>query len=91
MTLRTWVAGRLFDLAFTMEEAMNKVLRTISAAAVGATLFASAGVAQDMKMLTAWGGNHSGTANMAYGYIAFENGGARLVHGSGGMIRLRAA
>lgn len=25
--------------------------------------------AENMKMLTAWGANHSGTANMAYGYI----------------------
>ena len=24
--------------------------------------------ADTLKMLTAWGGNHSGTANMAYGY-----------------------
>ena len=26
-------------------------------------------MAADLKMLTAWGANHSGTANMAYGYI----------------------
>ncbi len=65
---------------------MNKILRTISTAAVGATLFASAGVAQDMKMLTAWGGNHSGTANMAYGYISLVeelSGGSVTVAPSG--------
>lgn len=48
---------------------MNTLLRSISAAAVGAMMFTSAGLAQEMKMLTAWGPNHSGTANMAYGYI----------------------
>ena len=65
---------------------MNKVLRTISAAAIGATLFASVGVAQKMKMLTAWGGNHSGTANMAYGYISLVeemSGGSVTVAPSG--------
>jgi TRAP-type C4-dicarboxylate transport system substrate-binding protein len=36
---------------------------------LGLALSASASFAEDMKMLTAWGGNHSGTANMAYGYI----------------------
>ncbi len=48
---------------------MYKFLRPISAAAVGLAVTVSAGGADEMKMLTAWGPNHSGTANMAYGYI----------------------
>lgn len=48
---------------------MNTILRSISAAAVGAAMLATAGHAENLKMLTAWGPNHSGTANMAYGYI----------------------
>lgn len=48
---------------------MNTFQRSISVATVGATMLTSAAVAEDMKMLTAWGPNHSGTANMAYGYI----------------------
>ena len=48
---------------------MNKFTKSIAAATLGLVMSASAGAAQDMKMLTAWGGNHSGTANMAYGYI----------------------
>lgn len=48
---------------------MNKILRTITAGAIGVAVFASAASAENLKMLTAWGPNHSGTANMAYGYI----------------------
>lgn len=48
---------------------MNKLLRILTATAVGFAVSTSALVAADMKMLTAWGANHSGTANMAYGYI----------------------
>ncbi len=48
---------------------MRKVLGTLTAAAVGALMSVSVGAAEEMKMLTAWGPNHSGTANMAYGYI----------------------
>ena len=52
---------------------MNRFLKIISATAVGLALSASASFAADMKMLTAWGGNHSGTANMAYGYNKLVN------------------
>ncbi|MCP4071230.1 MAG: hypothetical protein GY742_05750 [Hyphomicrobiales bacterium] len=48
---------------------MNKLLKTLMATAIGLTMSATASMAADMKMLTAWGANHSGTANMAYGYI----------------------
>ena len=48
---------------------MNSLKKTVAATAFGLVLSATAGFAEDMKMLTAWGGNHSGTANMAYGYI----------------------
>ena len=48
---------------------MTTFSKTIAAAAVGIIVSASLAVAEDMRMLTAWGGNHSGTANMAYGYI----------------------
>ena len=48
---------------------MSKLLHLLAATAVGLTLSASAVFAADLKMLTAWGPNHSGTANMAYGYI----------------------
>jgi TRAP-type transport system periplasmic protein len=44
------------------------ILRAATAAAV-LTLSVPNASATDLKMLTAWGGNHSGTANMAYGYI----------------------
>ncbi len=47
---------------------MNKLLKILSATAVGLALSTAASFAADMKMLTAWGANHSGTANMAYGY-----------------------
>lgn len=48
---------------------MNKFLNTVLATGVAACLSVSVSHAADMKMLTAWGANHSGTANMAYGYI----------------------
>ncbi len=48
---------------------MNAFTKLVATAAVGLVASTSMAVAQDMKMLTAWGGNHSGTANMAYGYI----------------------
>ncbi|MCW1950216.1 MAG: TRAP transporter substrate-binding protein DctP [Octadecabacter sp.] len=48
---------------------MTSFSKTIVAAAVGLVASASLVAAEDMRMLTAWGGNHSGTANMAYGYI----------------------
>jgi len=48
---------------------MTSFTKKIVAAIVGLTASASLAVAEDMRMLTAWGGNHSGTANMAYGYI----------------------
>lgn len=47
-----------------------KIIRTAFAAIVLTYLATTSAVlAENMKMLTAWGGNHSGTANMAYGYI----------------------
>ncbi|MCC6304885.1 MAG: TRAP transporter substrate-binding protein DctP [Rhodobacteraceae bacterium] len=64
---------------------MNTTLRTILAAA-SATLMATAGLAADMKMLTAWGPEHSGTAKMAYGYIEMVkemSGGAITIRPSG--------
>ena len=48
---------------------MKKFLNTLLMAAVASAAGVSASHAADMKMLTAWGANHSGTANMAYGYI----------------------
>lgn len=48
---------------------MNRISKSLAVATLGLMVSASASFAQDMKMLTAWGGNHSGTANMAYGYI----------------------
>ena len=48
---------------------MISLRKTVAATALGLVVSATAGFAADMKMLTAWGGNHSGTANMAYGYI----------------------
>jgi TRAP-type mannitol/chloroaromatic compound transport system substrate-binding protein len=48
---------------------MNRYTKSIAGVTLGLILSTTAGLAADMKMLTAWGGNHSGTANMAYGYI----------------------
>ena len=48
---------------------MISLRKTVAATALGLVVSATSGFAADMKMLTAWGGNHSGTANMAYGYI----------------------
>jgi len=48
---------------------MNKFLKTLLATGLVSVLGASVSHAADLKMLTAWGANHSGTANMAYGYI----------------------
>lgn len=47
---------------------MNKLLCLLATCAVG-FIFSSSSLSADLKMLTAWGPNHSGTANMAYGYI----------------------
>ncbi len=48
---------------------MNSILKASIAAVIGLAVSTSTSMAADLKMLTAWGGNHSGTANMAYGYI----------------------
>jgi TRAP-type C4-dicarboxylate transport system substrate-binding protein len=48
---------------------MNSLTKLVAAAAFGFVASTTTVSATDMKMLTAWGGNHSGTANMAYGYI----------------------
>ena len=49
---------------------MISLRKTVAATALGLGRISNiASFADDMKMLTAWGGNHSGTANMAYGYI----------------------
>lgn len=48
---------------------MHKLLKILTATAVGLAISTATTLAADMKMLTAWGANHSGTANMAYGYI----------------------
>ena len=45
---------------------LNKVLVAVVASL---TISLSTATAADLRMLTAWGANHSGTANMAYGYI----------------------
>ena len=54
---------------------MNNICKALSVAALGLGLSVSQGLAENFKMLTAWGPNHSGTANMAYGYIdlVYEN------------------
>lgn len=44
---------------------MNKIAALVAASLIAGT----AASAEDFKMLTGWGSNHSGTANMAYGYI----------------------
>ena len=48
---------------------MSKLFKTLAAAAIGLALSTTAPLAEELIMLTAWGANHSGTANMAYGYI----------------------
>lgn len=48
---------------------MNKLMRMLAVITATLVMLPSASMAQNLKMLTAWGGNHSGTANMAYGYI----------------------
>lgn len=48
---------------------MNSFTKKLTGAAMGLIMSVSTSFALEMKMLTAWGGNHSGTANMAYGYI----------------------
>ena len=48
---------------------MNSFTKSVVATTIGLLATTSITFAEDMKMLTAWGGNHSGTANMAYGYI----------------------
>ena len=49
---------------------MNKILKIVTATAISLAMSTTGSFAQEMKMLTAWGGNHSGTENMAYGYIS---------------------
>lgn len=48
---------------------MNVLAKSVIAATLGVVMSVPAVHAEDMRMLTAWGENHSGTANMAYGYI----------------------
>lgn len=48
---------------------MNSLKQVFAATALGLIASVSVANAQDMRMLTAWGANHSGTANMAYGFI----------------------
>ena len=48
---------------------MKTFTSLISVAAIGLAIATSSSSATELKMLTAWGANHSGTANMAYGYI----------------------
>ena len=48
---------------------MSKLFKTLAAATIGLALSTTAPLAEELRMLTAWGANHSGTANMAYGYI----------------------
>ncbi len=48
---------------------MKSIVKLAAATALSLAMAATASIAADMKMLTAWGPNHSGTANMAYGYI----------------------
>jgi len=52
---------------------MNSFRKTVAAAALSLVASVSIGSAEDFRMLTAWGPNHSGTANMAYGYIELVN------------------
>ncbi len=47
---------------------MNYFLKILAILVVGSSVSVSTLLATDMKMLTAWGPNHSGTAKMAYGY-----------------------
>ena len=48
---------------------MKIFTKLVVATAMGLVASTSITFAEDLKMLTAWGGNHSGTASMAYGYI----------------------
>ncbi len=48
---------------------MKNIVKLATATALSLAMAAASAIAADMKMLTAWGPNHSGTANMAYGYI----------------------
>jgi TRAP-type C4-dicarboxylate transport system substrate-binding protein len=48
---------------------MNSLNRVFAVTTLGLIAATSVAEAQDMRMLTAWGPNHSGTANMAYGFI----------------------
>ncbi len=50
-------------------ETLKPILYKTVAAGIGLAFSISTALSADMKMLTAWGPNHSGTANMAYGYI----------------------
>ena len=46
---------------------MNKLMTFLATGAIGLSVLTTSSFAADikLKMLTAWGGNHSGTANMA--------------------------
>ena len=44
-------------------------MKPIAALVAAALMAGTTAGAEDFKMLTGWGANHSGTANMAYGYI----------------------
>ncbi len=48
---------------------MKSFFKVLIAAVIGFGGMTSTAEAANLKMLTAWGPNHSGTANMAYGYI----------------------
>jgi len=71
---------------------MKKFVKLLLTTALGSTVLFGIGAtlstahAADMKMLTAWGPQHSGTANMAYGYIDLVNeatGGKVVIKPSG--------
>jgi|TARA_B100002003_G_scaffold247988_1_gene280661 TRAP-type C4-dicarboxylate transport system substrate-binding protein len=65
---------------------MNKFLKILTASAIGLAVSTTVTQATELKMLTAWGGNHSGTANMAYGYnklVAELTGGKVTIKPSG--------
>mgnify|MGYP006110969747 CR=1 FL=1 len=67
---------------------MNKLMTFLATGAIGLSVLTTSSFAADikLKMLTAWGGNHSGTANMAYGYnklVAEMTGGTVNIRPSG--------
>ena len=48
---------------------MHHLIKALVSIIASFAIALSTVMAADLKMLTAWGANHSGTANMAYGYI----------------------